>query len=114
MKLGKTFFQGFVLCFAITLMAYAHPPSDISANIKGRHLFVDIQHSVSNDKAHYIVKVEVFVNGKKVITQLFSSQEGNLQKPEYYIPGLKKGDTVRVVAYCNLGGKKSTEIRVSE
>ena len=91
--------------------ALAHPPSKIEIKQTKSMINVTVKHSVGASHKHYIDRIEVMVNGKKVVTQRFLMQTGNVQIAAYNIPSLKKGDKVMVKAYCNKSGILSNMIQ---
>lgn len=102
----------FILALATT---YAHPPSDImitfDANTK--ILKAVIMHNTSNPASHYIKKVDLGLNGKKIIEHTISKQDNNeSQTVSYLISDLKDGDLLSVEGYCSISGKLLKEIIV--
>ena len=107
------FFFIFLLVLVIPLLA--HPPKgveleyDFNANI----LSVEIGHSVNNATKHYVNKVEVEVNGKKVVEQKFKRQvDDEIQHCVYKIIDVAPGDKITVTAFCNISGKKKVDLEV--
>ena len=105
----KMFLLLIVLFFIITcLPLYAHSPVriDISYDAGTKMMTAVIHHPVSDTNAHYINKVIVKLNGKKIIEQRISRQDKNrTQTVKYRIPGSKPYDTISVDAYCSIGGR---------
>ncbi|MEW6008789.1 MAG: hypothetical protein AB1629_04060 [Candidatus Omnitrophota bacterium] len=94
--------------------AYAHPPSDIAItfNSKTKMINAVIRHQVNNPLNHFIKRVEVYLNTKKIIEHKISRQDNNTtQTVSYLIPDAKVGDTISLEAYCNISGKLKKEIR---
>jgi desulfoferrodoxin (superoxide reductase-like protein) len=97
--------------------AYAHPPSDIKITYdsKTKILKAVIMHKVSDVKKHFINKVEVGLNGRKIISHTISQQDNNLaQTVSYLIPDAKLGDILSVEGYCNISGRLEKEIKVEK
>lgn len=95
-------------------MIMAHPASAVEAKFDSKEsiLTVNVKHDVSDVTKHYIQDIEVTVNGKKAVMQLFLSQSDNKeQKCLYKIIDAKKGSEIEVIAECNKGGKKSVTIK---
>ncbi len=94
-------------------LAMAHPPSTIQVKaIDATQIEVTIIHGTRNPEAHYIEEIVISVNGKKVITQLFSNQQNSeAQKAVYNLPELAKNPqaVIKVYADCNKGGDKTKE-----
>ena len=105
-----------ILCLIVILFVFsscfAHVPKSVDITASGKYISVSISHSVSNPKKHYVKRVEITLNDKKIIEQTFSLQEGNEIELTYYIPSLKISDTVRVEAFCNIGGSQRKTIIV--
>jgi len=101
--------------FAVTSMAYAHPPSDIKIafDAKTKMLHAVIVHNVSNPLSHYIKKVDVALNGKEIIEHSISRQDNNdSQAVSYLIPDAKDGDLLSIEAHCSISGKLTKKITV--
>ncbi len=97
--------------------AYAHPPSDIKITYdsKTKILKAVIMHNVSDVKKHFINKVDVGLNGRKIISHAISQQDNNIsQTVSYLIPDVKAGDKLSVESYCNISGKLEKEIKVAK
>ncbi|MDD4980194.1 MAG: hypothetical protein PHC54_02825 [Candidatus Omnitrophica bacterium] len=106
------------VCFLIAVysIAYAHPPSDIIITFypASKILKVVIMHNVSDPESHFIMKVDIALNGKQIIEQEISRQDTNSsQTLSYLIPDAKLGDTISVEAYCSISGalEKETKAR---
>ena len=100
----------------ISATAFAHPPSDIKIQFDPatKTLTATIKHRVSNPKSHYIFKDDIGLNGKEIKMLSFKSQATSAAQPVLFvIPEAKKGDTLSVEGYCNLGGKLEKEIKVA-
>jgi len=106
--------SGFFVFFVWSAVAYAHPPSDIKITFdpKTKILGAVIIHGVSNPAAHYIKKVDVFLNGKEIIQQEISRQDNfNSQTVSYFIPDAKAGDVFSVEGYCSISGKLEKQLK---
>ena len=102
--------------FIASSTAFAHPPSDIKIQFDPatKTLTATIKHRVSNPKSHYIFKVDIGLNGKEIKMLSFKDQaSGATQSVLLVIPEAKKGDTLSVEGYCNLGGKLEKEIKIA-
>jgi len=100
--------------FFVVSSVFAHAPKsvDITVSVSEKNIAVSIVHSVSNPNSHYVKRVEVTLNDKKIIEQTFSLQEGNSQEAIYHIPSLKMSDTVTAEAFCNISGSQKKTIIV--
>lgn len=116
MKRAVSFFI-MMLCTGCLSLAYAHPPSDIKITFEPstKLLKAVIVHNVSNTLNHFIIKVDVGLNGKEILTQKISQQDTNEQQTVVYrIPDAKEGDVLSVEAYCSISGMLEKEIKVTK
>ena len=91
----------------------AHPPKKMEVNMEDGQLTVVVNHPVGNTKLHLVDKIEVYVNGKKVVRQTYKTQAtSDEQKAIYYLPGVVKDDVVKVKAHCNKYGVKTKSITI--
>ena len=100
----------------VTVPLFAHPPKNITLEYDNdaKILNVVIQHSVSNASKHYVNKVVVEVNGKKQIEQTFTRQmDGEKHEVLYKIVDVDEGDKLTVTGYCNIAGRKKSELIIS-
>lgn len=108
------FLVGLIL-LAVAGRVYAHPPFqvDVAYDKATGIASATIMHLVRDPATHYIFKVEVSVNGKVIQEGKFDhQQDSEQQKVTFEIPGLKSGDEITVVVYCNLSGGLGTTIKV--
>lgn len=101
--------------FLMGPLCYAHSPSSIDANYDDTKgiLNVTVMHPVNNPNNHYVEKVEIVHNNNMMIEQNFNLQSNeNSQKIIYMVPGVEKGDTISVEAYCNRAGEIEEEIEI--
>lgn len=113
----KISFLIMVLCIGFLSLAHAHPPSDIHITFdpSTKLLKAVIVHKVSNPLNHFIIKVDVGVNDKEILTQRISQQDTNEQQTVVYrIPDVKEGDIVSVEAYCSISGMLEKKIKVTK
>lgn len=110
----KNLILSLIILFLVFSSVFAHAPKsvDITVNLSEKNIAVDISHPVSNPNSHYVKRVEVTLNEKKIIEQTFSLQEGNSQGVIYHIPSLKMSDTVTVEAFCSIAGSQKKTIIV--
>ena len=101
-----------VILFFVFSSVFAHAPETVDITVSDKVIGVNIRHPVSNPKRHYVRKVEVILNGKKIIEQTFALQIGNRQELVYHIPSLKRSDVLTVEAFCNIGGSQKKTIIV--
>ncbi|MCM8816464.1 MAG: thiosulfate oxidation carrier complex protein SoxZ [Candidatus Omnitrophica bacterium] len=111
--------RNFIIFLIMGLMmgsnGFCHPPSDIvgSFDSQTKLLKAQIKHASSNPGRHYIERVEIFLNGKQIISHKISKQaDASEQSVTYQITDIKKGDKLTVEAYCNISGvmKKTIEV----
>jgi desulfoferrodoxin (superoxide reductase-like protein) len=107
----------FMLALLVTAMPLvAHPPKGVDLDFDSETgvLSVEMTHSVNDASKHYVKKVTVELNGKKIIEQTFRSQlDEERQQVLYKIIDAKEGDKISVTAYCNISGKKKGELEVT-
>lgn len=103
----------FFICYLLyAFPAFCHPPQKIEITQKDNAINVVVTHKVQDPATHYIKHIEVVLNGKKIINQEFFLQTGNVQKVNYLIPDLKKGDILEVEADCNKFGDLKEKIKI--
>ena len=108
-------FVVFSIFLAAASLAYAHPPSDIKITFdaKTKMLHAVILHNVKDALKHYINKVDVALNGKKIIEHNISKQDNNeSQAVDYLIPDAKDGDVLSVDGFCSIVGNLKKDIIV--
>ena len=111
----KIFFLTLICFFSVAAVAAAHPPSkvDVIYDPATQTAVATIIHMVSNPATHYIFKAELLVNGKVVQEQKFDHQLDNTQeKASFVVAGLKSGDEIAVVGYCNLSGSRGGTLKI--
>jgi desulfoferrodoxin (superoxide reductase-like protein) len=95
----------------------AHPPGSITLkyDLPLQLLTIEVQHPVKDAGKHFVDKVEVSLNGKKVIEQKFMSQtDGKVQTVFYKLIDAKVGDTIEVAAGCNIAGNSKGTLEVTK
>lgn len=105
-----------VLIMLIATPLTAHSPKSVNLDYDGETglLSVEISHSVRDASKHYVSRVVVELNGKKLVEQHFNRQiDGEMQQAIYKIIDATEGDMVTVTAYCNISGKKKGELEVT-
>jgi desulfoferrodoxin (superoxide reductase-like protein) len=107
-----------IIALALFMMPLlAHPPNNLNLKFDTETgvLSIAITHSVNDASRHYIKKVEVELNGQKIIEQSFMKQSDNEEQQVLYkIIDAKKGDNIAVEAYCNISGKKKAQLVVTD
>lgn len=99
---------------AVPLMAHSPKTPELVYDADAGILNVSITHSVNDAAKHYVNKVVVELNGKKIIEQKFRSQtDEEEQQVVYSIIDAKEGDKISVTAFCNISGKKKSELIIS-
>ena len=108
----KVYLLLITLVFCSTI--YAHPPSEIAATYNSNTEAVQaiITHPVNDPESHFIEKVEILLNGEKIIEDEFIRQENKDNQTIYYTinADVRSGDKILVVAYCSISGKSEQEI----
>lgn len=104
------------LLLFVAVPLFAHPPKNVTIQYDGdtQILSAVIEHSVKDASKHYVMKVVVEVNGKKQIEQTFKRQmDGEQHEVVYKLVDANDGDKVTVIGYCNISGKKKSELVIS-
>jgi len=102
-----------VACLIFVDLVFAHPPQKVEVFIVKKNIVdITVTHPSPNLKRHYVDKIEIILNRESVYTQKFTFQKSNFQKFAHRIPGLKKGDVLEVIAYCNRHGQLGKKITV--
>lgn len=109
----------FVLLFLISFSLSAHPPKsiDLSYDAAKTELSVKVWHKVGNPESHYIDKVVVFLGDEQIAEKLYERQQTEAYQEEIFVfsaKPLKKGDLVKVRAYCSNFGKKTVDLEWQE
>lgn len=105
---------GFILVLVTGASAHAPQKVELGFNIEDMELEVEVSHQVTNVGKHFVNTVTVELNGKKIIEQKISEQEDlKSQTLEYRITDAKVGDTITVVAGCNISGKKKASLEIA-
>jgi desulfoferrodoxin (superoxide reductase-like protein) len=103
-----------LVLLVVPLVAHSPKSPELEYDIETGVLNVSITHSVNNASRHYVNKVVVELNGKKIIEQKFKSQiNEEEQQVVYSIIDAKVGDKISVTAFCNISGKKKGELTIS-
>jgi desulfoferrodoxin (superoxide reductase-like protein) len=104
------------LTVLVALPLFAHPPKglEMTYDYESNILSVEIAHSVNDAAKHFIKKVVVELNGKKIIEQTFKRQvDGETQQVMYKVIDGIEGDKITVTAYCNISGKKKADLTIT-
>lgn len=103
-----------LVLLVVPLVAHSPKSPVLEYEVETGVLNVSITHSVNNASKHYVNKVVVELNGKKIIEQKFRSQtDEEEQRIIYSIIDAKVGDKISVTAFCNISGKKKGELIIS-
>lgn len=107
-----------VLCLGmISLPAsglYAHSPDKVvlSYDPEGRSLTVEAIHPVADPGRHFVNRLEVSLNGEKVLQTEPPRQNATGMKEVYLLTDATPGDIVQVTAFCNRGGDRTGQIQI--
>lgn len=103
-----------LVLLAVPLLAHTPKSVDLEYDSETGILNASIIHSVNNASKHYVNKIIVELNGKKIIEQTFKRQvDDEVQMVMYKIIDAKESDKIKVTAYCNISGKKNGELIVT-
>ncbi len=76
-------------------------------------LEVTIKHKSKDVEKHYIDEVIVEVNDEEVAVKTMEEQSDSvIEKLEFTLKNIKKGDEIKVIAKCNKFGRKSEKLEV--
>ena len=105
----------FFLLLLGSFLLNAHPPKsiDLSYDVEKATLAVKVWHKVSNPENHYIEKIVVFLGEEQVAEKTYERQQTDEYQDEIFVfseKPLKKGDLVKVRAYCSIAGKKTVDL----
>ncbi|MCX7956738.1 MAG: hypothetical protein N2643_02440 [Endomicrobia bacterium] len=96
-------------------IALSHPPSKINFDfdMDKKKVIVTVEHKVKEPTDHFIDKITLSLNGKKIIEQVSSLQINNdVQIYEYLIPELSENDKIIIWSNCNKFGSLKKEFVV--
>lgn len=115
MKSKISFLALFILL--ASSVASANPPNKIDASYdEAKHeLGVQVEHSSSNRKKHFIKEVIIYRNGEEVRRLSFDFQTSlrNQTMPPIKIDA-KAGDELKIVAICNKSGRGEKSVIVGK
>jgi len=95
--------------------AMAHSPGNLIAKYDSDTslLWIKAPHPVANPNRHYIEEYKIYINGDKYAElELKNQKDKTGSEAVFYIPGLVKGDTVKIEAKCSQSGKSKTTIEI--
>lgn len=103
-----------MLVFGISA-AYGHAPKEVNLKFEldEKLLEVRVQHQVNDAAKHFVSKVTVELNGKRIVEQMLAAQENMKdQVLVYRITDARVGDNITVTADCNISGKKKASLEI--
>jgi hypothetical protein len=113
MKTQKLIVLILVAMFPMVLLAHAPKKVNLKYNKEKGTLSVDAIHPVKDVNDHYVITLEIKVNGEDLETLEYTSQTSpESQEKEIKLPDLKPGDEVSVKATCNKFGSKTGSITI--
>lgn len=94
----------------------AHSPSDVSIDydLENEELTVEITHSVTDTKSHYIENIVVQVDGETVIDENYTEQPDSTSFEYTYDLQAEKNSTIEATAYCSISGSASDTLTLGE
>jgi len=105
------------LFFLSASALFGHPPDSLQLNLDstGTMLSVKVFHPVKNPANHFIVTIEVNVNGAQAVMQTYNGQfDKYVQEAVYKLINLKSLDQIEVTGVCSISGKKKAVLIVPE
>ena len=107
----------FVLFSLSASALYGHPADSLHVKMDsaGTILSVVVFHPVKNPANHFIVTIEVKVNGVQAVLQTYNGQiDKVVQEGVYKLINLKPLDKIEVTSVCSITGKKKAVYDVPE
>ncbi len=101
----------------LSIPVQAHPPSEVmlSYDQDNQTLNVAVLHKVSSPSGHYVVQVDIFKNGEKILSSDYRSQPSTSDPFTYsYAVNATSGDVLKATAFCSIAGSRSGELTVGE
>lgn len=112
----KTLILTLALMLACSVNCFAHKAKVISPTFNARtnKLEIQILHTTSAPNIHYIYKIKIDVNGKKVNEETLGGQK-DVANISYstYLKNTRPGDLIKITTLCNRGGTKTATIVAS-
>jgi desulfoferrodoxin (superoxide reductase-like protein) len=102
----------FLFILTLAVPAFSNPPQDITLKISGSQLEIFALHPSQNVSKHFVKSIKVYLNAKEISSLEFTSQDPEGQKADLSVPGLKKGDKLKVLAACSVYGDLEKEFPV--
>ncbi|MEW5895052.1 MAG: hypothetical protein AB1650_04780 [Candidatus Omnitrophota bacterium] len=103
--------------FMFSSMSFAHMPQFVAVNYNSLTsiLTAEIGHTTTNPNVHFVYKIDVIVNGRKVVSDDTIGGQPNGNGRTYTTRlNAKAGDVIEVIAYCNRKGQKNATIAVAQ
>ncbi|MFP4382270.1 MAG: hypothetical protein ACLFUS_17350 [Candidatus Sumerlaeia bacterium] len=97
--------------------AYAHSPKEIDMefNMTSQTLVLEVDHGVIAPSAHYVSRVQIWVNERPPVEKTFEKQDTKKSlKAEIPLKAIRKGDEIKVKAHCNIAGDKTATLMAGE
>ncbi len=112
----KTTFMTLLLSLVFSgTVILAHPPAkpQISYDKVSGNLTITFSHPVKDVSKHYLDKITILIDGEEYEILEFQEQT-NLKEHviKMEIPNLEKGTKIKVIAQCNIFGKKKSKFVV--
>ena len=117
-KAGFAVFGSALSIFLVfmSLPALAHAPRELNLayDFPNQTLTVSIEHWAVSPTVHFVEKVEVFKNEKKVESKEYQSQPDSEKFTYTYKIEAKEGDVFNVVAKCSVFGTTTAKLTVKK
>ena len=94
----------------------AHPPSDVELfyDLEVEELTVIVSHSSGNPDTHYVNRIEISVNGARVLTEEPPAENDPIVTIDLAAFELDEGDIISVRAFCSRAGDLAKQVVVGE
>ncbi|MGD2250901.1 MAG: hypothetical protein PVF58_21080 [Candidatus Methanofastidiosia archaeon] len=103
-------FAGVLALFILPVAAHAPSEMTLEYDLDSQVLTVTIVHNVSDPASHYIFNIEIQVNTTE--TYEYTNQPTESEFSYTYNVPASQGDTIMVIAECNLGGSMTQSLVV--
>lgn len=103
----------FLFCGLLS-QASAHAPSEMTLDydVDTHMLTVTLTHSVSDPTLHFVFRIDIEKNGSPVFSEEYSNQPTTSEFSYSFGVDAMPGDTLDVMAWCNLGGSITGSIDI--
>jgi len=116
-KIMKKYIVVLIIFLATCPKALAHSPPRIETEFSpiNRVLTVTVIHSVRNPEKHYVDRIELKKDGRRVAIKEFESQDNaKTQTAEFALFGIETDDPITIEANCSITGWLEEQVELEE